>query len=163
EIAMVKDVLPKDKRLYFAARNEDRIKANEKQLSLSNNAKIHMSIVKIPADERKENILAVYRVLKNDDFLRNQDGTVSTIIKQIKEIVREIDSSKEVNITNAIMEIKKMIVNNKDNNHSENANYIINAFAKPSCCDFRKIREALSTNPAIYEIMNRKEFIAKNE
>ncbi|MCW8394327.1 NUDIX hydrolase [Legionella sp. PATHC039] len=163
EIAMVKDVLPRDKRRYFADRNEDRIKAYEKQLSLSNIAKIHVSIAKIDADERKENISAVYRVLENDDFLRNQDGTVSTIIKQIKEIVMKIDPSKEENITNAIVEIKKKISENKEDNHSESAYFIINAFANPSCRNFQKVRETLSTNPAIDELMNSNKFLAKNE
>ncbi|HAT7071484.1 TPA: NUDIX domain-containing protein [Legionella pneumophila] len=158
-IESIQMLLPRAERTNFIAT----IKAYEKQLSLSNSAKIHVSIAKIDADERKENISAVYRVLENDDFLRNQDGTVSSIIKQIKEIVSAIDSSKEENITSAIVEIKKKIVENKDNNHSENANCIIDAFAKPSCLNFRKIRETLSTNPAIDEIMNRKGFVAKNE
>ncbi|HAT7071424.1 TPA: hypothetical protein JAN90_01235 [Legionella pneumophila] len=35
-----------------------------------------------------------------------------------------------------------------------NAHDIINAFAKPSCCNFRKIRAALTANPAMSEIMN---------
>nr|WP_322783710.1 ATP-binding protein [Legionella sp. PATHC039] len=35
-----------------------------------------------------------------------------------------------------------------------NAHDIINAFAKPNCCNFRKIRAALTANPAMGEIMN---------
>ncbi|MCW8394311.1 hypothetical protein [Legionella sp. PATHC039] len=53
--------------MFFELGNKA-IKAYEKQLSLSKSAKIHVSIAKIDADERKENISAVYRVLGNDDF-----------------------------------------------------------------------------------------------
>lgn len=58
------------------------------------------------------------------------------------------------NRANAIIEIKRKIADNSDHNYNENAHNIIKAFESPSCCDFRKIRAALTTNPAIDEIMN---------
>lgn len=123
-------------------------------LTLPDKTKVHISIMKIPVNEREENILAVYTVLKNDELLRNQDGSVPTIIKDIRDMVGKIDPSKEENIANAIIEIKRKIAENKDNNYNQNAHDVIKAFAKPSCCDFQKIRAALSANPAIEEIMN---------
>nr|WP_229309762.1 hypothetical protein [Legionella pneumophila] len=51
--------------------------------TLPNKAKVRISIMKIPANEREENILAVYTVLENDELLRNQGGSVPTIIKEI--------------------------------------------------------------------------------
>ncbi|HGK7682143.1 TPA: hypothetical protein ACJ6XF_000669 [Legionella pneumophila] len=122
--------------------------------TLPNKAKVRISIMKIPANEREENILAVYTVLKNDELLRNQGGSVPTIIKEIRDIVGKIDPSEEENIATAIIEIKRKIANNSDNNYNENAHDIIKAFESPSCCDFRKIRAALTTNPAMDEIMN---------
>ncbi|HDU8260129.1 hypothetical protein [Legionella pneumophila] len=121
---------------------------------LPNKAKVRISIMKIPANEREENILAVYTVLKNVELLRNKGGSVPTIIKEIRDIVGKIDPSNEENIANAIIEIKRKIADNSDNNYNENAHDIVNALNKPSCCDFRKIRAALTANPAMDEIMN---------
>ncbi|HFE8331840.1 TPA: hypothetical protein ACF8SQ_002530 [Legionella pneumophila] len=122
--------------------------------TLPDKTKLYISIMKIPVNEREENILAVYTVSNNDELLTNQDGSVPTIIKEIRDMVGKIDPSKEENIANTIIEIKRKIAENKDNNYNENAHDFINAFAKPSCCDFQKIRAALSANPAIEEIMN---------
>ncbi|HAT8123721.1 TPA: hypothetical protein JA336_07030 [Legionella pneumophila] len=122
--------------------------------TLPNKAKVRISIMKIPANEREENILAVYTVLENDELLRNQGGSVPTIIKEIRDIVGKIDPSNEENIAHAIIEIKRKIADNSDNNYNENAHDIINALNNPSCCDFRKIRAALTANPAMDEIMN---------
>ncbi|HAU1684749.1 TPA: hypothetical protein JBJ33_12095 [Legionella pneumophila] len=122
--------------------------------TLPNKAKVRISIMKIPANEREENILAVYTVLENDELLRNQGGSVPTIIKEIRDIVGKIDPSNEENIANAIIEIKRKIADNSDNNYNENAHDIINALNNPSCCDFRKIRAALTANSAMDEIMN---------
>ncbi|HAU1603530.1 TPA: hypothetical protein JBJ19_01460 [Legionella pneumophila] len=122
--------------------------------TLPNKAKVRISIMKIPANEREENILTVYTVLENDELLRNQGGSVPTIIKEIRDIVGKIDPSNEENIANAIIEIKRKIADNSDNNYNENAHDIINALNNPSCCDFRKIRAALTANSAMDEIMN---------
>lgn len=121
--------------------------------TIPNKNKVTLSITKIPLNEREENIFAVYMVLKNDELLRNSDRSVPAIIKTIRDIVANIDPSKEENISNAIIEIKRKIAENKDNNYNENADDIIKAFAKPSCCDFQKIRAALTANPKIDEIM----------
>ncbi|MCE0721884.1 MULTISPECIES: TcdA/TcdB catalytic glycosyltransferase domain-containing protein [Legionella] len=121
--------------------------------TIPNKNKVTISIMKIPLNEREENIFAVYTVLKNDGLLRNPDRSVPAIIKTIRDIVVNIDPSKEENISNAIIEIKRKIAENKDNNYNENADDIIHAFAKPSCCDFQKIRAALTANPKMDEIM----------
>ncbi|HAZ7574233.1 hypothetical protein OQJ02_11930 [Legionella sp. PATHC032] len=122
--------------------------------SLPNKTKVHISIIKIPANEREENILAVHTALRNDELLKNQDGSVPTIIKEIRDIVGKIDPSEEDNIATAIIEIKRKIADSSDNNYNENVHDIIKAFESPSCCDFRKIRAALTTNPAMDKIMN---------
>lgn len=121
--------------------------------TIPNKNKVTMSVTKIPLNEREENILAVYTVLKNDELLRNVDGTVPAIIKTMRDIVANIDHSREENISNALIEIKRRITENKDNNYNEPVGDIIEAFAKPSCCDFRKIRTALTANPIMDEIM----------
>lgn len=121
--------------------------------TIPNKNKVTMSVTKIPLNEREENILAVYTVLKNDELLRNVDGTVPAIIKTMRDIVANIDPSREENISNALIEIKRRITENKDNNYNEPVGDIIEAFAKPSCCDFRKIRTALTANPIMDEIM----------
>lgn len=133
---------------------EKSINSRQESPALPNKTKVHISIMKIPANEREENILAVHTVLRNDELLRNQDGSVPTIIKEIRDIVGKIDPSEEENIANAIIEIKRKIADNSDHNSNENARDVIKAFESPSCCDFRKIRAALTANPAMDEIMN---------
>ncbi|KTC90188.1 Mannosyltransferase OCH1 and related enzymes [Fluoribacter dumoffii] len=127
--------------------------SRQEALTIPDKNKLTMSIMKIPLNEREENILAVYTVLKNDELLRNSDSSVPAIIRTIRDIVVNIDPSKEENISNAIIEIKRKIAENKDNNYNKNADDIIKAFAKPSCCDFQKIRAALTANPIMDEIM----------
>ncbi|CZG11325.1 Uncharacterised protein [Legionella pneumophila] len=133
---------------------EKSINSRQESPALPNKTKVHISIMKIPANEREENILAVHTVLRNDELLRNQDGSVPTIIKEIRDIVGKIDPSEEENIANAIIEIKRKIADHSDHNYNENARDVIKAFESPSCCDFRKIRAALTANPAMDEIMN---------
>lgn len=116
--------------------------SKQESLTIPNKNKVTVSIMKIPANEREENIFAVYTVLKNDELLRNPDSSVPAIIKTIRDIMVNIDPSKEENISNAIIEIKRKIAENKDNNYNQNADDIIKAFTKASCCDFQKIRAA---------------------
>ncbi|VEB35561.1 ankyrin repeat protein [Legionella cherrii] len=127
--------------------------SKQESLTIPSKNKVTISIMKIPVNEREENIFAVYTVLKNDELLRNPDRSVPAMIKTIRDIVMNIDPSKEENISNAIIEIKRKIAENKDNNYNQNADDIIKAFAKASCCDFQKIRAALTANPAMDEIM----------
>lgn len=133
---------------------ENPTNSGQESRTLPNKTKIHISIMKIPSNEREENIFAVHTALSNDELLKNQDGSVPAIIKEIRDIVGKIDPSDEENIANAIIEIKRKIADNNDNNYNENAHDIIKAFESPSCCDFRKIRAALTANPAMDEIMN---------
>ncbi|MDF1930017.1 hypothetical protein PGH45_08005 [Legionella pneumophila] len=53
---------------------EKSINSRQESPALPNKTKVHISIMKIPANEREENILAVHTVLRNDELLRNQDG-----------------------------------------------------------------------------------------
>lgn len=120
----------------------------------SSTAKARINIMKISADERNENISSVKKVLENEELLSNQGGSFPIIIKEIRDIVENIDPSEEENIANAIIEIKRKIEDRSDNNYSDMVQFILNAFAQPSCCDFRKIRAALTENPKVDKIMN---------
>ncbi|HIG0326665.1 TPA: hypothetical protein ACX87D_000529 [Legionella pneumophila] len=122
--------------------------------TLPNKVKVRINIIKIPANEREENILAVYSALNNDELIRNKDGSIPNLIKEIRDIVGKLDPSKEEDIANAIIEIKSKIIQSRESNYTENARDIINAFAKPGCCDFHEIRANLNSNPAINEIMS---------
>ncbi|HBC0464177.1 TPA: hypothetical protein RG395_001800 [Legionella pneumophila] len=121
--------------------------------SLPDKAKVRINIIKIPANEREANILAVYKVLSDDNLMKNKDGSVPNIIKEICEIVGKLDPENEGEIASAILEIKTKIAHSEDN-ISDNARDVLNGFAKSSSCDFQKIRAALSENLAMDEIMN---------
>ncbi|CAM4037159.1 hypothetical protein LEPN108286_01415 [Legionella pneumophila subsp. pneumophila] len=148
------EMLEMAKKINMNVTLENPTVSRQESPTLPNKAKIRISIMKIPTNEREENILAVHTVLKNDELLRNQGGSVPTIIKEIRDIVGKIDPSEEENIATAIIEIKGKIAGNSDKNYNENVRDVINAFESSICCDFRKIRAALTTNPAMDEIMN---------
>lgn len=131
----------------------DLLEAKPDKPSLPNKAKVRINIIKIPANKREANILAVYKVLSDDNLMKNKDGSVPNIIKEICEIVVKLDPENEEEIAGAILEIKTKIAHSEDN-ISDNARDVLNGFAKSSCCDFQKIRAALSENLAMDEIMN---------
>ncbi|HHT9952022.1 TPA: hypothetical protein ACT9K3_001866 [Legionella pneumophila] len=133
----------------------DILEAKPDKPSLPNKAKIRINVMKIPANEREANILAVYNVLNNDDLLKNKDGEVPNIIKEMRDIVGKLDPKNEEEIAGAILEIKSRIAHGSEDNINDNVRDVLNGFAKSSCCDFQKIRAALSDNPAMDEIMNK--------
>ncbi|WP_165397051.1 SidE phosphodiesterase domain-containing protein [Legionella sainthelensi] len=126
----------------------------ENKPTLPNEVKVRINIMRIPRNEREENILAVYSVLNNNDLIRNQDGSIPNIIKEIQDIVGKLDPSKEEEIANAILVIKGKIIHSGESGSTENVSDIINAFSKPGCCDFKKIRAELAENPSMNDIMN---------
>lgn len=132
----------------------DLLEAKPDKPALPNKAKVRINIIKIPANEREANILAVYRVLSDDNLMKNKDGSVPNIIKEMREIVGKLDPENEEEIAGAILEIKTKIAHGSEDNISDNARNVLNGFAKSSCCDFQKIRAALSENLAMDEIMN---------
>lgn len=133
----------------------DILEAKPDKPSLPNKAKIRINVMKIPANEREANILAVYNVLNDDDLLKNKDGEVPDIIKEMRDIVGKLDPKNEEEIAGAILEIKSRIAHGSEDNINDNVRDVLNGFAKSSCCDFQKIRAALSDNPAMDEIMNK--------
>ncbi|KTD54350.1 ankyrin repeat protein [Legionella sainthelensi] len=151
---LLRDVLKKETKKDLNVRLERPQVEQQGRSTLPNKTKAQINIMRIPANEREENILAVYIVLKNDELLKNQEGSVPELVKEIREIVGKLNPSKEGDIANAIIEIKRKIGESRESQYSENAQSLIEAFAKPSCCDFQKIRAALSTNPAMDQIMN---------
>ncbi|HHL3491893.1 TPA: hypothetical protein ACQ53F_000698 [Legionella pneumophila] len=132
----------------------DLLEAKPDKPALPNKAKVKINIIKIPANEREANILAVYKVLSDDNLMKNKDGSVPNIIKELCEIVGKLDPENEEEIAGAILEIKTKIAHGSEDNISDNARDVLNGFAKSSCCDFQKIRAALSENLAMDEIMN---------
>lgn len=123
--------------------------------TLPNMAKVRINVMKIPVNEREANILAVYKVLNDDDLMKNKDGSVPNIIKEMREIIGKLNPENEEKIASAILEVKNKIAHGSGNNMSENAREVLNAFANSSCCDFQKIRAALTDNPTMDNIMNK--------
>ncbi|KTC82123.1 hypothetical protein [Legionella cincinnatiensis] len=72
----------------------------------------------------------------------------------MRDIVGNLDPSKEEAIASAIIEIKDKIIKSEESNYTKNARDLINAFSNPDCCDFRKIRTELTANPSMNEIMS---------
>lgn len=119
----------------------------EKQ-TLPHKLRVQMSVVKIPANFREENISAVFSILNNDELVKTEDGSIPDIIKEMRTIVEDIDYTDEKDIAQSIIEIKDKIKKANGSNWSGNVQGIIDAFSSAECCDFQAIRARLHENPA---------------
>ncbi|WP_454784029.1 hypothetical protein [Legionella sp. WA2024007413] len=121
--------------------------------TLPDQLKVRGNIIKIPTSEREENIFAVNAVLNNDDLMKGRDGTIPTIIQDIRAIIEGMDYSDDQKIAAAIIQIKDKINKSEERNHSKNTLQIIDAFSQPSHINFRVIRDSLSKNESMEKIM----------
>jgi hypothetical protein len=123
---------------------------HKKQLEL----KCHMNIIKIPANEREENILAVLNVL-NSSLLHNKDNTPPVVVQNIKAIVEQIDPRDTEHISEKIKEIKALIkTHDKDTEDNFYVRNILDAFENVTNDNFRRIRESLSLVPEFKKILD---------
>ncbi len=123
---------------------------HKKQMEL----KCHMNVIKIPANEREQNILAVLNVL-NSSLLNNKDNTIPVVVQNIKAIVEQIDPSDTEHIYEKIKEIKALIkTHDKDTEDNSYVLNILDAFENVTNDNFRRIRESLSLVPEFKKIMD---------
>ncbi|KTD42251.1 hypothetical protein [Legionella parisiensis] len=123
---------------------------HKKQLEL----KCHMNIIKIPANEREQNILAVLNLL-NSPLLNNKDNTPSVVVQNIKAIVVQIDHENTENISEKIKEIKALIkAHGKDREDNSYVRNILDVFENVTQDNFKKIRESLTLVPEFKKIMD---------
>ncbi|KTC75603.1 ankyrin repeat protein [Legionella birminghamensis] len=121
--------------------------------ALPDKFKVRTNIIKIPTNEREENIFAINAVLNNDDLMKGRDGNTPAIILEIRNIMEDIDCSDDKKIAAAIIEIKDRINQSDEKNHSNNTLEVINVFSQPGHINFRVIRESLSKNKSMETIM----------
>lgn len=121
--------------------------------ALADKLKVRSNIIRIPTSEREENIFAVSAVLNNDDLMKGLDGNIPTIIQEIRNIMEDIDYLDDKKIAAAIIQIKDRINKSDEKNHSNNTLEIINVFSQPSHINFRVIRDTLSKNESMENIM----------
>ncbi|WP_454785369.1 hypothetical protein [Legionella sp. WA2024007413] len=123
---------------------------HKKQLEL----KCHMNIIKIPANERDQNILAVLNVL-NSPILNNKDNTTPDVVQSIKAIVEQIDSHDIEHISEKIREIKGLIkAHDRDREDNFYVLNILDTFENATNDNFKKIRELLSLVPEFKKILD---------
>lgn len=123
---------------------------HKKQMEL----KCHMNVIKIPANEREQNILAVLNVL-NSSLLNNKDNTTPVVVQNIKAIVEQIDPRDTEHISEKIKEIKALIKSHaKDTEDNFYVRNILEAFESVTNDNFKKIRESLSLVPEFKKILD---------
>ncbi|HAT6935486.1 TPA: hypothetical protein JAN57_00820 [Legionella pneumophila] len=122
--------------------------------NLPNTLKVRSSIIRIPSNEREENIFAVATVLNDNDLMRGRDGKIPAIIQEIRNIMKDIDYSDDEKIASGIIQIKEKISKSEESNHSENTREIVDAFSKADHLNFRVIRSSISKNEAMAELMD---------
>ncbi|HAU1066326.1 TPA: hypothetical protein JBI01_00055 [Legionella pneumophila] len=122
--------------------------------NLPNTLKVRSSIIRIPSNEREENIFAVATALNDNDLMRGSDGKIPAIIQEIRNIMKDIDYSDDKKIASGILQIKEKINKSEESNHSENTREIVDAFSKADHLNFRVIRSSISKNEAMAELMD---------
>ncbi|HAT6976813.1 TPA: hypothetical protein F8R96_11920 [Legionella pneumophila] len=105
--------------------------------------KVKVNVLRIPANEREANIVAVYAILINKDLMGNIDH-IPNIIWQIKSIIENINLDDDDDITMSICSIKEKIKNSNEKCTNKNIMDFLNAFSKNSDLTFRQIRHELA-------------------
>ncbi|HBD9436973.1 TPA: ankyrin repeat domain-containing protein [Legionella pneumophila] len=111
--------------------------------------KSSMSILRIPATEREENIYAVFQMLECP-LMCNEDGSIPKILKEIKAIIKEIDPQEEQSISDALRLIRNVI---KDGARQERplVAEVLKIFDATASLNFRQIRNSLEHLPGLNE------------
>ncbi|HAT8702849.1 hypothetical protein [Legionella pneumophila] len=107
--------------------------------------KVKVNVLRIPANEREANIVAVYSILINKDLMGDMDH-IPNVIWQIKSIIENInlDDDDDDDIARSICLIKEKIENSNENYTNKNIMDFLNAFSKKSDLTFRQIRQELA-------------------
>lgn len=114
--------------------------------------KSRFKITVIQPDERANNIMAISCLL-NDKMFDTNDGNPHKIIKELKDILATLNPANESEVAITIMKIKDIILA-QDSNYDDNIAFVLKAFTNPGNKTFKQIRESLSENPAMREIMD---------
>nr|WP_272927791.1 ankyrin repeat domain-containing protein [Legionella pneumophila] len=111
--------------------------------------KSSMSILRIPATEREENIYAVFQMLECP-LMCNEDGSIPKILKEIKAIIKEIDPQEEQSISDALRLIRNVV---KDDAGQERplVAEVLKIFDATGSLNFRQIRNSLEHLPGLNE------------
>ncbi|HCJ1080925.1 TPA: hypothetical protein NQN54_002650 [Legionella pneumophila] len=104
--------------------------------------KVKVNVLRIPANEREANIVAVYAILINKDLMGNIDN-IPNVIWQIKSMIENINLDDD-DIARSICLIKEKIENSNENYTNKNIMDFLNAFSKKSDLTFRQIRQELA-------------------
>ncbi|HCX3283386.1 TPA: hypothetical protein OZM51_002766 [Legionella pneumophila] len=106
--------------------------------------KVKVNVLRIPANEREANIVAVYAILINKDLMGNIDN-IPNVIWQIKSMIENINlDDDDDDIARSICLIKEKIENSNENYTNKNIMDFLNAFSKKSDLTFRQIRQELA-------------------
>lgn len=120
-------------------------------VSIPNNFKIRNNVIRVPEDDRKENITAVCNILNNDDLMKGLDGTVPILIQEIRDLANAIDYSDEENISHTLLTIKIKIRDADQFKSTEQVNEVIDSFSHPNHLSFKEIRQNLEKNAVFKE------------
>ncbi|KTC92171.1 hypothetical protein [Legionella cincinnatiensis] len=116
--------------------------------------KTQLHLLKVPANEREANIIAIYAVLINEQLIGHIDN-VPNIFLQIKSIIENINLNDGADIAKSLCLIKEKIEDSNENYTNKNIADIISAFSKKNNFTFRQIRNELAqSNAEIKSILN---------
>lgn len=120
-------------------------------VSVPNNFKIRNNVLRVPEDDRKENITAVCNILNNDDLMKGLDGTVPILIQEIRDLANAIDYSDEENISHTLLTIKIKIRDAGQFKSTEYVNEVLDSFRHSNHLSFKEIRHDLEKNAVFKE------------
>lgn len=122
---------------------------------ICNQIKGILNVVKIPSEEREDNIIAVYRLLANQDVFIETGKGIPPIINDIKEIIGNIDIDDESEISASILEIRNKVKECHEHFLNPNVHDFLDVFRSETNLTYKAIRLALSTkNEAMEKILS---------
>jgi predicted acylesterase/phospholipase RssA len=111
---------------------------SEQELIEKGKVKITLSVMRIPPDERQNNIFTIYKALQD---INDKPELITNIIT----LMEKINPADEREIADVLTKIKGEINAANDSDFSESAGVFIDAFKSKN--NFRSIRDELNKNP----------------
>lgn len=107
------------------------------------NIKVSLNVLRIPANEREANIVAVYAAIINEKLIGAM-GNIPDIILQIRSVIENINLDDEDDIAESLCLIREKIENSNEDSTNEHVTNILRIFSKKGKLTFKQIREDLA-------------------
>lgn len=110
--------------------------------------------LRVPLNDRRENIKVVATVLNDDELMKGTNNTVPPLIEAIRTIVNSIEPSNENSLYDTLTLIQEKIHNSPEDDLTDTVRDTVNAFIDISYLSFKQVRLKLEENSSLKKIMD---------